>query len=114
MKKVDFTKAYRGSYYTITGAGGELQEWVDGYNNMLAEQGIGTPVDWFTCTGKDMNEEYELTGSNRYKDDLHFLLFPLDGLNVGKLAMFKLAMRDRWFDDIVDNNERRERFNNED
>ena len=36
------------------------------------------------------------------------MAFPLDGLDVNKLAMFKLQMRDRWFDDIVDNNARRE------
>ena len=33
----------------------------------------------------------------------HFLAFPLDGLNVNKLAILKLQLGDRWFDDIVDN-----------
>lgn len=37
------------------------------------------------------------------------LMFPLDGLNVGKLAMFKIRFGVRWFDDIVDNMERRVR-----
>lgn len=41
--------------------------------------------------------------NNEFKNDLKFLAFPLDGLNVGKLAMFKLKMGDRWSDDIIAN-----------
>lgn len=33
-------------------------------------------------------------------------MFANDGLVIPKLAMFKYAMQDRWFDDIVDNNAR--------
>ena len=101
-------EAYVGSYYTITGAGGDLQEWKDGYSSMLEEQGIGTITKWIEFMGKDMNEEFGLSGGNRYPDDLHFLAFPLDGLDIRKLAVFKIKMLDRWFDDIVDNNARRE------
>ena len=101
-------KAYDGSYYTITGCGGDLEEWKEGYEKMLAAENIGKPAEWIDFTGKDMNTIYNLTGLNAYPEDLHFLAFPLDGLEIGKLAMFKLAMRDRWFDDIVDNNMRRE------
>ena len=100
--------AYEGSYYTIVGAGGDQKEWQDGYNKMLREQGIGEVTKWIAFTGKAMNEEFSLTGDNKYPDDLHFLAFPLDGLDVGKLAMFKIRMRDRWFDDIVSNNVYRE------
>ena len=100
--------AYEGSYYTITGCGGDLNEWKAGYEKMLADEGIGKPIKWIDFTGKDMNEIYNLTDNNAYPEDLHFLAFPLDGLEVGKLAIFKLTMQDRWFDDIVDNNARRE------
>lgn len=102
-----FEKAYNGSYYTIVGCGGSLDDWKDGYTKMLNENGIGTPTEWISFTGRDMNEVYGLTGDNAYKDDLHFLAFPLDGLDVGRLAIFKLVCGDRWFDDIVDNNRRR-------
>lgn len=101
-------KAYEGSYYTIEGCGGDLEEWKKGYEEQLKIADIGKPIKWIEFTGKDMNEIYNLSGNNRYQDDFHFLAFPLDGLNVGKLAMFKLAMGDRWFDDIVDNNRRKE------
>ena len=43
IAKANLQEAYNGSYYTILGAGGDLQEWVDGYNQMLAEEGIGKP-----------------------------------------------------------------------
>jgi len=55
-----------------------------------------------------MNDYYNLTGSNAYQNSLNFLAFSLDNLNINKLAMFKLRCQDRWFDDIVDNNRRRE------
>lgn len=54
-------------------------------------------------SGKDMNEKYNLTGDNRYPDDLTFLTIP-KFYN----PMFKMLAGARWFDDIVDNNLRRE------
>lgn len=108
LNEVSFEEMYNGWYYTITGAGGSLEEWVQGYNEMLDEQGIGTPEYWVTFKGADMNQYYGLTGDNRYIDGLNFLAFPLNGLNTSRLAMFKLKMADRWFNDICDNNARRE------
>ena len=104
----DLDKAYNGSYYTITGCGGDLQEWKDGYQELLNKEGIGTIKEWITFKGSDMNNKYHLTGDNAYPEDLTFLAFSLDGLEIGKLSLFKLKMQDRWFDDIVDNNARRE------
>lgn len=101
-------KAYRGSYYTIEGAGGDPKNWKDIYAKMLRENGIGEIKEWIAFTGADMNREYALTGSNAYPADYRFLAFPLDGLDIEKLAMLKLQRGDRWFDDIVDNNARRE------
>lgn len=104
-------KAYDGSYYTIVGAGGDINEWKQGYQDLLDKEGIGKIKEWVEFTGDDMNKEFQLTGDNAYEPDLHFLAFSLDGLNVGKLAMFKLRMQDRWFDDIVNNNASRQGFN---
>lgn len=105
---INFEKMEQGSWYTITGCGGDLNEWKTGYQDLLNQQGIGTITEWAEFTGADMNVQYHLTGDNAYPDDLHFLAFSLDGLDVNKLAMFKLRMQDRWFDDIVSNNLRRE------
>lgn len=97
-------KAYNGSYYTITGAGGDLTQWEEAIQNLLNKENIGQVKEFITFKGQDMNDKYHLKGTVAYPNDLTFLAFPLDGLDVGKLAMFKLKMGDRWFDDIVDNN----------
>lgn len=52
---------------------------------------------WFT--GKEMNEKYNLTDNNAYKDDITLVAIP-DFYN----PMFKLLVNARWFDDIVQNN----------
>lgn len=101
-------KAYEGSYYTIMICGGDLKEWKCSIQELLFKENIGTITEWIHFTGKDMNETYQLTGMNAYPDDVDFLAFPLDGLNVTKLAIFKIKMGDHWFDDIVDNNLRME------
>lgn len=110
MSNVCFDMLEKGSWYTITGCGGDLQEWKDGYQDLLNQEGIGTIQQWVEFTGADMNRYYKLTGTNAYPQGIHFLAFPLDGLDVGKLSMFKLRMEDRWFDDIVANNAVRERM----
>ena len=104
----EFDKMYDEWYFTIEGAGGDLNDWVNGIQEMLNGEGIGTVKEFVTFKGKDMNDFYELTGINRYPNDLTFLAFPLDGLDTGKLAMFKLQFGARWFTDIVDNNIDRE------
>ena len=103
MKNVNLNDAYNHSYYTILGAGGDLKEWVDGYERLMEKEGIGKPVAWYTCKGREINERFGFVGDNAFQNDLTCLFFPLDELHVGKLAMFKLRMGDRWFDDIVQN-----------
>lgn len=92
------------SAFTIEGAGGDLNDWMKGINELLAEKNIGQVDTFYTFSGKLMNDTYNLTGSNRYPDDFTFLCFKLDGLDIGKLAMFKLQFGARWLDDIIDNN----------
>lgn len=107
-REIIFNVAYKGSYYTIMGCGGDLNEWTAGYRELLETRGIGTPKVFFSFKGADMNEFYGLTGTNAYNNELTFLMFPLGGLDVAKLAIFKLQAGDKWFDDIVDNNRRRQ------
>lgn len=100
----DLQKAYDGSYYTILGAGGSLDDWINGYEDLKEKAGIGKPTKWIQTTGGAINDYAKPTRSH---DAFHYglvvLMFPLDGLNTGKLAIFKMQMEDRWFDDIVDN-----------
>lgn len=104
LEAEDLERAYDGSFYTISGAGGDLDEWVEGYEKMLAELAdIDKPTEWFQTTGAAVNEFAGENNTNPFLDDCVLLLFPLDGLNIGALAMFKLAAGDRWFDDVIDN-----------
>ena len=108
IKNELFKKAYEGDYYTILGCGGDLEDWKKGYEEMLEREGIGKPESWHKFTGKEYNEEFQTTGTNRYRDDLICLCFPLNSLNEGRLALFRLRTEDRWFRDMVDNDLRRE------
>lgn len=92
------------SAFTVIGAGGDLNEWCIGLNEMLADEKIGQVTEFYHFKGKLMNKTYDLTGNNAYKEDITFLSFKLDGLNVSKLALFKLRFGARWLDDIVSNN----------
>lgn len=98
--KDDLNKLYGGSAYTVIGVGGDINEWLDGYEKLLGKEGIGKPKQWYKFSGKLFNNHYN---TNFFEDKMVFLAFPLDGLHVGKLAMLKLQLGDRWFDDVVDN-----------
>lgn len=67
-------------------------------------------IDIYDVTGKLMNSHYDLTGKNRYKVRLNIICVPLSQLkNIGSLAIARFTLGGRWFDDVVDNNSRRER-----
>lgn len=97
------------SFYTIAGCGGDINEWVHGYERLLNEKGIGKPSEWVTFNGALVNQlasdngTYEIAANDKFDPSLTFLAFPFDGLNVGKLAIFKIEMSDRWLDDIISN-----------
>lgn len=101
----ELSRAYENSFYAICGAGGELQQWIDGYTKNLEEEGIGTPEEWLVVTGQQVNEFAGTVPfqNDLFQPDLTILLVSLEGLDVWKLAGFKLAWQDRWFDDIIDN-----------
>jgi hypothetical protein len=101
-EKADLQKAYDGSFYFIAGCGGDLDEWVTGYEKFLDERDCGKPTAWLQTTGKEVNE-FAGENDNPYQAGLICLMFPLDGMEVGPLAMVKILMQDRWFDDVIDN-----------
>ena len=101
LNKANLSKAYNCWYYTIIGAEGDLQKWLNGYEKMMDEQKIGKPTEWYYCHGNDVNREFKLT--EKFEDDIVFLLFPIDGLDISRLAVFKIRMNDHWFTDIIDN-----------
>lgn len=81
----------------LQGCGGDLQEWVDGINDMLTESGIL------------QNESRFEKAYSFHNEDLSCLLFPFDDvqLDIGKLAMWRLQTHEQfggtWLSDYVPN-----------
>lgn len=81
----------------LQGCGGDLQEWVDGINDLLKEAGILLDGSRFENVSSFQNE------------GLTNLLFPFEGvkLDIGKLAMWRLQTHDQfggtWLSDYVPN-----------
>ena len=67
----------------------------------------GVEPTFFVTKGKLMNDIYGLTGNNAYPDDLNIVSVPNIYQSAIILARFEVG--GRWFDDVVDNNVRRER-----
>lgn len=63
----------------------------------------------FIIPGKIMNEQYGLTGTNAYKDYLPIVSFSLEDFDPMPMTFKRMEFGGRWFDDVVDNNARRER-----
>lgn len=80
--------------------------------NEFKEIDAGPKKDFkfYIIKGKLMNEKYQLTGDNRYPNDLTILSIPLDYFeNYSVLVTWRIQYDGRWFSDIVDNNSRREK-----
>lgn len=84
----------------LQGCGGDLQEWVDGINELLTEEGI------LQDGNKFQSEDAACFEHNGHTD----ILFPFANvkLNLGKLAMWRLRTREQfagvWLSDFVPNN----------
>lgn len=99
---------YKDSSFTLEGLAeedyGELVDYLKDYFKPEL-----TSINVYVTSGKLMNDYYHLTGSNAYQDNLHIVSLKLSNFkDIGKLAMLKLRIGARWFNDIVDNNARRE------
>lgn len=86
---------------------------IDYLYNWLKELGCikegNGPLAIYTYKGSLMNDKYQLTGSNRYPADLNIITVMLKDIEFnGKLPLARMELGGRWFDDIVDNNNRRE------
>ena len=63
----------------------------------------------FIISGKLMNEQYNLTGKNAYKDELHIVSISLEDFDVEPMILKRFEFGGRWFNDVVDNNIRIEK-----
>lgn len=88
-------KFEKGEGIVILGAGGDLQEWVDGIFKILTEEKI-TESDKFEDNFSDVFYS-ESTGG---RTDLHMIFAKESKLDIGKLAMWRLRFGDcSWLSD---------------
>lgn len=80
----------------------DVERWLKEHDALIAD----TEVTAHIITGKLMNDTYSLTGSNAYPDDL--TIIAIMDIYYAKIAIPRLSVGGRWFDDIIDNNARRE------
>lgn len=115
MNKIEVTERktldelYAGSAFTMEGFAPEdenlemLLDWIKGLTEVKDET-------FYIVSGATMNRAYGLTGTNAYPDEnSHLVCMKLDAMvSPDKITMPRFAIGGRWFDDVVDNNARRE------
>ena len=70
---------------------------------------ISNPLNMYIIKGKQMNEEYGLSGKNKYPNELRIVSVMLEDIKqVEKIVIPRFEINGKWFNDIVDNDVRRE------
>lgn len=110
MQKEDLEDLYDDSSLTFEGMILDEKE----YNLLKTKffEGNGTKLltdNVYVVKGSLMNHVYNLTGHNAYQNDLSIICFKLAEMeNPLGIAIPRFELGGRWFDDVVDNNVRRE------
>lgn len=102
----DLKALYDDSALTMTGLKVEsipdFVGWVEGYTKLLRRR-------VYVVSGKVMNTYCGNTGDNAYANDLNLVAIKLSDIaDYTKIVLPRFQVGGRWFDDIVDNNKRRE------
>lgn len=108
--KAQLDRLYNDSAMTFEGLNLDEQN-LNALKEFVADCGAGLKPDApvYVTTGKVMNSSYSITGTNAYPDDLNIVSIMLaDMENALAVAIPMRMYGGRWFDDIVDNNARRE------
>ena len=108
-KESDLKDLYDGDALTFEGTSidDDNLEWLV---NWLKEHDCEMKQpDFYVIKGKLMNKVYHLTGDNAYKDSLNILCIKLSDLsNVAAIVIPRFEIEGRWYNDVVNNNARRE------
>lgn len=98
-------KLYDNSAFTMEGlcedSIPDLLHWLEENTTFTSEE----PVVYI-IKGAVMNREYGLFGDNAYPEDL--TIVSVIEIDLMKVALKRFSIGARWFDDVVDNNIRRE------
>lgn len=106
--RATLTELYNDSAFTIEGYDTseehlkELLNWIMEYSKFKRE-------DVYVISGSLMNMAYGLTGDNAYQRDCNIVCIKLSDLESPMdLAIPRFTIGGRWFDDVVENNQRRQ------
>ena len=80
-----------------------VKEWLEEHKAILDDNG----PTFHIISGGFMNYAYGLSGNSAYADDL--TIVSVTGINQMAIVIPRFEVGGRWFDDIVDNNARREK-----
>ncbi len=81
-----------------------IENWIKEYSE------VSNPLTMHIISGKVMNNNYNLTGSNAYPNHLTLISIKTNDIkNLDAITIPRFKMGGRWFDDIVDNNAMREK-----
>ena len=109
VNKIELDNLYNQSALTWEGMSAD-EENLQAITNWLGRNGATSfnrsPI-FHIITGKLMNAVYGLAGNNAYPNDC--TLVSVTGIDQMKIVIPRFEVGGRWFDDIVDNNARREK-----
>lgn len=104
----ELERLYKGSALTFTGLYpdeenlSQMLGWIENYTPLKRER-------VFVVKGATMNRVYGLTQENAYLDDLNIVCVSLEDMeNPMAIALPRFSIGGRWFDDVVDNDARRQ------
>ena len=101
---LDLRVATEREHYVVLGVD-DPSTWAHGYDVLLRDAEIGEPSCYFLTTGAEINHfAGVMYGSHRMlPPGLTVMMFPIEGLDVSRLATFRLrqGLRDKWFSDLI-------------
>ena len=108
-EKAVLEELYKGSALTMVGLSpddeslGQFRDWINEHTKMKTE-------DFYIIKGIMMNWAYQLTGLNAYPKDVTLVAVKLSDLDdPSRVILPRFEIGGKWFDDIVDNNSRRQK-----
>ena len=105
VTKEQLNKLYNNSAFTIEGLAEEsipdMIAWLEENTTFTTDK----PIVYVT-KGNVMNNAYSLYDDNAYDNDLNIV--SVIGIDLMKIALKRFSVGGRWFDDIVDNNARKQ------
>ena len=103
----DLQMLYEGSAFTILWLMDREKEYESLENYLFGECWLEKPenVMMYKASWKSINDYFKLKGKNRFPEDLNVVMLPLEnfGNQIWRLAIIRLQVWARRFDDVINN-----------